>query len=148
MSLSSLSPGDDAIISEINITPLTDVMLVLLIIFMVTATFFVSEPALRVELPPAVSSELVTREQGEITVIVSRDGTLLVAGQPVAEKDLTTALMAQARAVKSKDKVVVVRGDREAAYGKVIWIMDAARLVGLRHVSLATQQPGRGGSGG
>jgi biopolymer transport protein ExbD len=43
--------------------------------------------------------------------------------------------------------VVVVRGDRQAAYGRVIWIMDAARLVGLRNVSLATEEPGRSDSG-
>ena len=62
--------SNGAIIADINITPLTDVMLVLLIIFMVTATFFVTEPAMEVVLPPAVSSDLVTKEDGEITVIV------------------------------------------------------------------------------
>jgi len=66
------------IIADINITPLTDVMLVLLIIFMVTATFFVAEPAMQVELPPAVTSELVTKKDGEITVIVNREGSLFV----------------------------------------------------------------------
>ena len=65
--------SNGAIIADINITPLTDVMLVLLIIFMVTATFFVSEPAMQVQLPSAVSSDLVPREQGEITVIVPHD---------------------------------------------------------------------------
>ena len=141
MAISNLQNDNQAIISEINITPLTDVMLVLLIIFMVTATFFVAQPAMQVELPSAVSSELVTREEGEITVIVGRDGTLLVAGESTDEKGLTQALMRAARAVHGTNKVVVVRGDREAAYGKVIWIMDAARLVGLRHVSLATERP-------
>jgi biopolymer transport protein TolR len=141
MAIPSLQDGDGAIISEINITPLTDVMLVLLIIFMVTATFFVAQPAMQVELPPAVSSELVTKEQGEITVTVGRDGAMRVADQPVAEEDLTQALMEAARNLHGENKTVVVRGDREAAYGKVIWIMDAARLVGLRHVSLATERP-------
>jgi biopolymer transport protein TolR len=141
VAIPNLQSDNQAIISEINITPLTDVMLVLLIIFMVTATFFVAQPAMQVELPSAVSSELVTREEGEITVIVSRDGTLLVAGEPATEKCLTQVLMKAARAVHGTNKVVVVRGDREAAYGKVIWIMDAARLVGLRHVSLATERP-------
>jgi len=136
-----LQRSDEAIISEINITPLTDVMLVLLIIFMVTATFFVAEPAMQVELPSAVSSELVTREEGEITVIVNREGELRVAGEPVSPDGLTQALLAAARNTPAKQKVVVVRGDREAAYGRVIWIMDAARLVGLRHVSLSTERP-------
>lgn len=133
---------DDGIISEINITPLTDVMLVLLIIFMVTATFFVAEPAMQVELPPAVTSELVTKETGEITVIVKQDGAMTVNDRPTTEAGLTDALLAAARGTHADKKVVVVRGDREAAYGRVIWIMDAARLVGLRNVSLATEKPG------
>ncbi len=130
-----------AIISEINITPLTDVMLVLLIIFMVTATFFVAEPAMQVQLPPAVSSELVTKGNGEITVIVNRNGDLFVDEQPVSAERLTEALMDAARKIEADRKVVVVRGDREASYGQIIWIMDSARLVGLRNVSLSTERP-------
>jgi biopolymer transport protein TolR len=130
----------EAIIAEINIVPLTDVMLVLLVIFMVTATFFVAEPAMQVDLPPAVSGELATKGDGEITVIVNRDGELFVDEQPVAPEVLTQALMDAARKIEADRKVVVVRGDREAAYGQIIWIMDSARLVGLRHVSLATER--------
>lgn len=133
--------ANGSIIAEINITPLTDVMLVLLIIFMVTATFFVAEPAMEVELPPAVSSERVTRGNGEITVIVNRDGQLSVQGRAVSTDQLTQSLMDAARKVNADRKIVVVRGDREAAYGQIIWIMDSARLVGLRHVSLATEEP-------
>jgi biopolymer transport protein ExbD len=132
---------NDGIISEINITPLTDVMLVLLIIFMVTATFFVAEPAMQVELPPAVTSELVPKENGEITVIVKQDGGMTVNDRPTTEAGLTNALLEAARNIEADRKVVVIRGDREAAYGRVIWIMDAARLVGLRNVSLATEKP-------
>ncbi len=133
--------SNDDIISEINITPLTDVMLVLLIIFMVTATFFVSEPAMQVELPPAVTSEIVTKGDGEITVIVNRDGDLFVNEQAVPAQELTQALMEAAREVTADQKVVVVHGDTQAAYGQIIWIMDSARLVGLRQVSLSTERP-------
>ena len=132
------SNGD--IIAEINITPLTDVMLVLLIIFMVTATFFVTEPAMQVELPPAVSSDLVTRKDGEITVVINREGDLFVDEQKVAPEELTRALLDAARESISDYKVVVVRGDTEAAYGQIIWIMDSARLVGLRNISLSTER--------
>ena len=139
MAVKSFSQND-GIISEINITPLTDVMLVLLIIFMVTATFFVAEPAMQVELPPAVTSDLVPKVDGEITVIVKQDGSMTVNDRPTTETGLTNALLEAARSIEAEKKVVVVRGDREAAYGRVIWIMDAARLVGLRNVSLATEQ--------
>ena len=133
----------DGIISDINITPLTDVMLVLLIIFMVTATFFVTEPAMKVNLPPAVTSELEPEARGEITVIVNRAGTLFVDDRQVRPADLVQVLMATAKRVQREPKIVVVRGDRQAAYGAVIWVMDAARLVGLRHVSLATEEAKR-----
>ena len=128
------------IIAEINITPLTDVMLVLLIIFMVTATFFVTEPAMEVELPPAVSSDPVPKQDGEITVIVNAQGQLFVNEEETSAEELTQALLDAARGTESEQKVVVVRGDTEAAYGQIIWIMDSARLVGLRNVSLSTQR--------
>ena len=101
---------NDGIISEINITPLTDVMLVLLIIFMVTATFFVAEPAMQVELPPAVTSELVTKEDGEITVIVKQDGAMTVNDRPTTEAGLTNALLEAARDIQA------------GKYGKVLWV--------------------------
>jgi biopolymer transport protein ExbD len=133
----------ESIISDINITPLTDVMLVLLIIFMVTATFFVAEPAMKVNLPPAVTSEREPAKGSEITVIVNRAGEVLVEDRQVKPVDLVQALMAAAKRVRAEPKVVVVRGDKQAAYGAVIWVMDAARLVGLRHVSLATEEASR-----
>jgi len=133
--------SNGTIIAEINITPLTDVMLVLLIIFMVTATFFVTEPAMEVELPPAVTSGLVPQRDGEITVIVNAEGQLFVNGQETPAEQLTQSLMDAARETIAELKVVVVRGDADAAYGQIIWIMDSARLVGLRNVSLATKRP-------
>ena len=142
-----LQRENNDIISEINITPLTDVMLVLLIIFMVTASFFVTEPAMQVELPSALSSDLVNKDDGEITVIVSKEGDLFVNDRSVAAEELTQALLDAARQTDSDPKVVVVRGDTEAAYGRIIWIMDSARLVGLRNISLSTERLGESGTG-
>jgi biopolymer transport protein TolR len=140
--------SNGAIIADINITPLTDVMLVLLIIFMVTATFFVAEPAMEVALPPAVSSELVAKEDGDITVVVTAEGRLFVNGDPTPAEHLTQALLQAARESQAEQKVIVVRGDTEATYGQIVWIMDSARLVGLRNVSLSTQRPeGEAGTG-
>ena len=89
--------SNGSIIAEINITPLTDVMLVLLIIFMVTATFFVTEPAMEVELPPAVSSDPVPKQDGEITVIVNAQGQLFVNEEETSAEELTQALLDAAR---------------------------------------------------
>ena len=134
-------PNDPSIISEINITPLTDVMLVLLVIFMVTATSMIAEPVMQVELPSAVSGESTAPGNAEIIVVVDRDGRLLVQDQAVSAGQFSQSLLDAARRLDAERKVVVVRGDREAAYGQIIWIMDSARLVGLRHVSLVTEEP-------
>jgi len=126
------------IISDINITPLTDVMLVLLIIFMVTATFFVAEPAMRVRLPSAVTGQKATDESQEISVTISKDGEIEVEGKQVALEGLVEELIAAARAVEGS-KIVRIRADREVRYGTIIFAMDAARLVGLNHIALATE---------
>jgi len=133
----------DSIIAEINITPLTDVMLVLLIIFMVTATFFVVEPAMKVTLPSAITSQRELPAAGQIRVTINRAGSINLGRETVPRADLVAKLMDAARRVKSNTKVVVIRADREADYGTVIWVMDAARLVGLRRVSLSTEPPSR-----
>ena len=66
---------------------------------------------------------------------------LFVDDEPVSADQLTQALIAAARNIEAERKVVMVRGDHQAAYGQIIWIMDSARLVGLRHISLATERP-------
>ncbi|MCL6520125.1 MAG: biopolymer transporter ExbD [Armatimonadetes bacterium] len=131
---------ENSLITDINITPLTDVMLVLLIIFMVTATFFIAEPSMKVNLPPAVTSTRKAETSGEITVTINEQGHMLMGGRPVRPADLVNALMSAARKLPQPQKVVVIRADKKASYGSVIWVMDAARLVGLHHVSLATEE--------
>ncbi|MBE9565865.1 MAG: biopolymer transporter ExbD, partial [Proteobacteria bacterium] len=86
-------PNDASIIAEINITPLTDVMLVLLVIFMVTATSLIAEPVMQVELPSAVSGESSAPGNAEITVVVDRDGRLLVQDQAVSAEEFTQSLL-------------------------------------------------------
>ena len=129
----------DSIIAEINITPLTDVMLVLLIIFMVTATFFVIEPAMKVSLPAATTSQRELTAAGQIRVTISRAGKIHIGREAVARTEVVTKLMDAAKRTRAESKVVVIRADRRADYGTVIWVMDAARLVGLRRVSLSTE---------
>jgi biopolymer transport protein ExbD len=130
-----------SIITEINITPLTDVMLVLLIIFMVTATFLVVEPSLDVRLPSAVTARSRPEPQRTITVSITRRGGLEVNAKPTDREHLVEALLAAARNLPPGERLVMVRGDRDADYGTVVYVMDAARLVGLRQVALATEPP-------
>jgi biopolymer transport protein ExbD len=127
------------IISDINITPLTDVMLVLLIIFMVTATFLVVEPSFDVRLPGAVTARSQPEPERTITISVSQAGDLEVNGGAVERKHLVESLIAAARNLPPGERLVMVRGDRDADYGTIVYVMDAARLVGLRQVALATE---------
>jgi biopolymer transport protein ExbD len=133
------------IISDINITPLTDVMLVLLIIFMVTATFLVVEPSLNVRLPSAVTARNRPEPERTVTVVISRGGGLQVNGKRTDREHLVDSLIVAARNLPPGQRSVMVRGDRDADYGTIVYVMDAARLVGLRDVALATEpQENRG----
>ncbi len=124
------------VFDEINITPLTDVMLVLLIIFMATAQFI--EPAqdqgLDLNLPSATQvDDLETL--GGLRVKVDRDGNMTLDDQPVAPEQLAAALQ---QAAVSADQMVIVEGDRETVLQNVVDIMDAALAAGLANVVLAT----------
>ena len=103
---------DDGIVAEINITPLTDVFLVLLIIFMVT-TSVVASQSKQVDLPGAEVSEATPEG---VTVTVSSDGAILVNDEPTREEDLYAAL--EAALAISQEKLVILRGDQNLILGK------------------------------
>jgi biopolymer transport protein ExbD len=130
--------GGDAIVAEINITPLTDVFLVLLIIFMVTASAIQSQGK-NVNLPEAAVSD--TSPQG-VTVTVTKDGLVQVNDETVAPDQLVPALTAALE--DSREKFVVLRGDRQVLLGQAVNILDVAQQAGARGIGLATRKP-RGG---
>jgi biopolymer transport protein ExbD len=141
VAISSLPSGDGAdgggngIVAEINITPLTDVFLVLLIIFMVTASAIQSQGK-NVNLPEAAVSE--TTPMG-VTVTVTADGRVQVNDQTVAAAQLVPALKAALE--ESRDKFVVLRGDRQVLLGQAVNILDVAQQAGARGIGLATRKP-------
>jgi biopolymer transport protein ExbD len=127
--------GGDAIVAEINITPLTDVFLVLLIIFMVT-TSVVASQGKQVDLPGAEVSD--TTPQG-VTVTVSPDGSMLVNDQPTTQTNLYAAL--EAALSESRDKLVILRGDKQVLLGQAVNILDVAQQAGATGIALATKPP-------
>ena len=131
------STGDD-IVAEINITPLTDIFLVLLIIFMVT-TSVISSQGKNVDLP---SSAIASSTPSGVTVTLSTDDQIAVDGKVVKEADLKPAL--QAALANAKDKLVILRGDREVVLGKAVNVLDAAQEAGAKGIALATKPPGPG----
>jgi biopolymer transport protein ExbD len=136
----SFRPGDEensdeGIVAEINITPLTDVFLVLLIIFMVT-TSVVASQGKQVDLPGAEVSD--TTPQG-VTVTVSPDGEMLVNDQPTTEANLYAAL--EAALADAREKLVVLRGDKKVLLGQAVNILDLAQQAGATGIALATKPP-------
>ena len=131
------STGDD-IVAEINITPLTDIFLVLLIIFMVT-TSVISSQGKNVDLP---SSAVASQTPAGVTVTITSDEEIAVDGTVVKQEQLKPAL--EAALAKAKEKVVILRGDREVVLGKAVNVLDIAQEAGAKGIALATKPPGPG----
>ena len=124
--------------AEINIIPLVDVVLVLLIIFMAT-TAFVKESGLNMKLPQAKSSEVVPQENRDLNVALSQEGGLFLDGVPIQEAALEGAM--RARAQKNPETRVIIKGDERVEYKRVVRVMDMAKQSGLPKVALGTKLP-------
>src|SRR5687768_11279493 len=124
-SSSSNDEGDDGIISSINVTPLVDVTLVLLIVFMVTAKIIVSQ-GMPMDLPKAASGEEV---QNVFSVELTLDGKTRVDSMAVPGDDSISELAKQARA-KNKDIRAVIRADKKVEHGRVIRVLDLLKQAG------------------
>lgn len=122
--------------AEINIIPLVDVVLVLLIIFMAT-TAFVKEAGLNMRLPAAKTTEAQPEATNDINVALTRDNKIYLDGQPTTEKNVQAVMIARAR--KNPETRVIVKGDERVEYRRVMKVIDMAKQAGLPKVSLATQ---------
>ena len=129
------SGGGDAI-SQINVTPLVDVMLVLLIIFMVTAPIL--QQGVTIDLPKVQSGPLAGDEE-QLVVNVTRTGQVLLNDTPMSLDQLTDKLRAIAAA--RPDRQLYVRADQAVPYGEVMRTMSAVRAAGLTRVGLVTEPP-------
>lgn len=124
---------NDRVFSDINITPLTDVMLVLLVIFMVTTPLLMAE-SFKINLPRAVTAGA---EPGlGITVEVSGTGSISVNGRAVEREALLGVLKEEIR--KASDKIVVLKADGAVRHKLVVEVLDTAKLAGAQRLSIAT----------
>jgi biopolymer transport protein ExbD len=128
----------NAPLAEINITPFTDVVLVLLIIFMVSASFIGVNQAggMNVNLPSAKSTE-PTQPGKEIEITVTKANALSINGSRVAVQDLPGALNSMRK--QSKIDLVIIRADEKVVYDRIVEVMDAVKLAGLDKIALATE---------
>jgi biopolymer transport protein ExbD len=123
---------DEGIISGINVTPLVDVTLVLLIIFMVTAKVIVSQ-GMPMDLPKAASGEDV---QTVFSVELGADGKTRVDTQEVANDDEVSKL-AKAAKGKNADIRAVIRADKKVEHGRVIYVLDLLKRAGVAKIAFA-----------
>ncbi len=127
----------DTVMSEINVTPFVDVMLVLLIIFMVTAPLM--QQGIDVDLPQT-TTQVLRLDREPLVLSVQRDGKTFLGKQEIASGDLVAKL----RAVFASrgDKDLYLRADREAPYGIVAKAMAAARNAGATKLGIVTEPEG------
>ncbi len=131
--------GDQSTLSEINIVPLVDIMLVLLIIFMVTAPFM--QESIDVDLP-AVSTADASDAKKDKIITVSKEGRVYFEGDDKNSYDLETLappLKSLFEGSAEADKVLFVRADKDVPYGTVVEIMSMAKELGITRIGMVTQ---------
>jgi biopolymer transport protein ExbD len=125
--------------AEINIIPLVDVVLVLLIIFMAT-TAFVKESGLNMKLPAAKTTEVTPEDTKDINIALTRDNKIYLDGKLATEDNVQAAMVERAK--KNSEARVIIKGDENIEYKRVVRVMDMAKQAGLPKVSLGTKLPG------
>jgi biopolymer transport protein TolR len=124
------------VMSEINVTPFVDVMLVLLIIFMVSA------PLLTVGVPidlPQTQAKGLDQDREPLTVSVNTKGQVFLMNSEIKVEDLVPKLQAVTQARGGLDERIYVRGDRKVDYGTVMRVMGRLSAAGYRRVALVTE---------
>ena len=121
--------------AEINVTPLVDVMLVLLIIFMVTAPLLTA--GVPVDLPDSRANALPQEEQ-PLNVAIDSNGAIFVGEGAVPQGQLGAALAAASEGVSCNQREVILRADRALDYGRVMGVMGELNRMGCNSISLVT----------
>jgi biopolymer transport protein ExbD len=135
MAMGSLGSNDDAsgIVAEINITPLTDIFLVLLIIFMITSSAMI-ESGGKINLPKAVATKSESRGT---TVTLTPKHEIYVNQKKVSEDNLEPALKEALNT--SVDKTVILRGDRDVLFGDTVKVMSIIKRAGASEIAIAAE---------
>jgi biopolymer transport protein ExbD len=135
----------ESVVAEINITPLTDVFLVLLIIFMVTSTALVesevaSRAGMKVVLPKANAAGPVSQRRSDPVLTVTKSGELYLGSHKVEPANLETDIRKALADVGSE--TLLIRGDKNVLLGAAVDIMSTAKKAGASHIAILTA-PGK-----
>jgi len=127
--------ADDEVLSEINVTPLVDVMLVLLIIFMIATPML--HQGVEVTLPQVASENLPLRNDDPMVITVTKEELVYLKNEPVHPSQLVERL----RPVMEgrQDESVFIKGDRDAPYGAVLRVIDIINAAGTYRIGLVTE---------
>jgi len=131
--------------ADINVTPLVDVMLVLLIIMMLVAPML--QQGVSVKLPTASNTVDKPEVQGQTVVAIGRDKSMYLNAKPVQEAEMATRVNELLE--NAKEKIVLIKADEEVEYGAVMAAMDQLRQAGIEDIGLITERKrGAEGAGG
>ena len=125
------------IIAEINVTPLVDIMLVLLIIFMLTA-HLIAKQAIEVELPRAAQSSTI--KPTTLAITLTRDGALYLNDKPVTAPELRDAV--SAAVAKDPRTQAIIAGDKAVSHGRVVWVLDVVKSLGVASFAIQIDPAG------
>ena len=128
---------EESVLADINVTPLVDVMLVLLIIFMITAPML--HQGIEVALPQADAETMNLEFDDPIVLSINRDGIVYIQEEPVHPTQLVERLqpLVEARA----GETVFLKGDRDLAYGRVVEVLDILHRGGIEQIGMITERP-------
>jgi len=132
------------VMSTINVTPLVDVMLVLLIIMMLVAPML--QKGVDVRLPEAGNTSDKPETQNQTVLAVTADKRFYVNGLQVPESELLTRI--QGALEEKKEKIVLIKGDSEAPYSSIMTVMDRLREAQIENIGLITEKKVRAGEAG
>ncbi len=131
--------NDDGL-NEINVTPLVDVMLVLLVIFLVASVYIVKE-SIEVELPKAASA--TDTPETTIAILIDAQGSLYLNGEPTDAAALAKAC--ETTAAQNPNAQAIIAADRKVSHGAVIEVIDLVRTHGLERFALNVKRPEKSG---
>jgi biopolymer transport protein ExbD len=118
---------------QLDIAPLIDCIFLLLIFFLLTSNF-IFQPGIKINLPKAVTSEVV--QENSLVITVTSDNRFYLNEAPITFAELTSKL----KHVTVKDKPILIKADRDVALGKVVNIWDFCRDIGVTNINIATNQ--------
>lgn len=127
----SSSSDDDGLVTGINVTPLVDIMLCLLVIFMVTTTY-VQADSIKIDLPKAATGESTT--PSTLAIMFNRDRKLFLNGQETTEAALRATVKTEIE--KNKDTQAIIGADKGLTHGEVMHLIDIIKLEGVTKFAL------------